>query len=173
LNKWKNYFCQLLNVHGAGDVRQNEVHAAEPFVPEPSASEAEFAIGMVKRYKSPGVDQIPAELIQAGGETSRSVIHKLIKLICNKEYLPEQSKNQLWYLFTERVTKPTVVFIKAYHCCQLHTEFYPTLTPYADEITEDNQREFRRNRSTTDQIFYIRQIQENNGSVIVQYVSYL
>jgi hypothetical protein len=50
-------------------------------VPEPSTSEAEVAIGELKSYKSPGVDQIPAELIQAGGETLRSEIHKLIKLI--------------------------------------------------------------------------------------------
>jgi hypothetical protein len=67
LNGWKNYFCQLLNVHGAGGVRQNEIHRMEPSVPEPSASEAEVAIGKLKRYKSPGVDQIPAEIIQAGG----------------------------------------------------------------------------------------------------------
>jgi hypothetical protein len=62
----KNYFCQLLNE--TGDVRQTEMHTAEPFVPQPSASEAEVAIGKLKRYKSPGVDQIPAELIQAGGK---------------------------------------------------------------------------------------------------------
>jgi hypothetical protein len=35
LNRWKNYFCQLLNVHGAGGVRQTEMHTAEPSVPEP------------------------------------------------------------------------------------------------------------------------------------------
>jgi hypothetical protein len=57
-------------------------------VPEPSISEVEVAIGKLKRYKSPGMDQIPAELIQAGGETLRSEIHKLIKLIWNKEELP-------------------------------------------------------------------------------------
>jgi hypothetical protein len=68
LNRWKNYFCQLLEVHGAGGVRQTEMNTAEPFVPEPSSSEAEVAIGKLKRYKSPGVDQIPAELIQAEGE---------------------------------------------------------------------------------------------------------
>jgi hypothetical protein len=56
LNKWKNYFCQLLNVHGAGGFRQNEMHIAEPFVPEPSASEVEVATGKPKRYKSPSVD---------------------------------------------------------------------------------------------------------------------
>jgi hypothetical protein len=80
-NRWKDYFCQLLNVHGAGGVRQTEMHRAEPLVPEPSASEAEVAIGKLKIYKSPGVDQITAELIQAGGEILRSEIHKLIRLI--------------------------------------------------------------------------------------------
>jgi hypothetical protein len=41
---------------------------------------------------SPGADQIPAELIQAGGETLHSEIHKLIKMIRNKEELPHQWK---------------------------------------------------------------------------------
>jgi hypothetical protein len=63
LNRWKNYFCELLNVHGVGGVRQTEMHTAEPFVPDPSSSEVEVAIGKLKSYKSPGVDQIPAELI--------------------------------------------------------------------------------------------------------------
>jgi sorting nexin-29 len=34
------------------------------------------------------------------------------------------------------------------------------LAPYVDEIIGDHQCEFRRNRSTTDQIFFIRQILE-------------
>jgi hypothetical protein len=69
LNRWKNYFCQLLNVYGAGGVRQTEMHTAQSFVPETSSSEVEVAIGKLKRYKSPGVDEIPAELLQAGGGT--------------------------------------------------------------------------------------------------------
>jgi hypothetical protein len=85
LSRWKNYFCQLLNIHRAGGVRQTEMHTAEPFVPEPSASGVEVAIGKLKRYRSPGVDQIQAEIIQAGGETLHSKIHKLSKLIWNKE----------------------------------------------------------------------------------------
>jgi hypothetical protein len=71
LNRWKNYFCQLLNVHGAGGVRQNEKHTAKPFVLEPSASEIEVAIGKLKSYKSPGVVEIPAKLILVGGEKLR------------------------------------------------------------------------------------------------------
>jgi hypothetical protein len=79
LNRWKKYFCQLLNVRGVGGVRQTQMHTAESFMPEPSASEVEVAIGKLRRYKSLGVDQIPAELIQAGGETLCLEIHKLIK----------------------------------------------------------------------------------------------
>jgi hypothetical protein len=47
------------------------------------------------------------------------------------------------------------------------------LIPYADEIIGYHQCVFRRHRSTTDQIFYIRQILEKNGSMMVQYISYL
>jgi hypothetical protein len=39
---------------------------AEPLVPDPSPFEVEIAIEKLKRYKSPGSDQIPADLIQAG-----------------------------------------------------------------------------------------------------------
>jgi hypothetical protein len=67
LNRWKNYFCQLLNVHRVDGVRQTEMHTAKSFVPGPSASEVQAAMGKLKGYKFPGVDQIPAELIQEGG----------------------------------------------------------------------------------------------------------
>jgi hypothetical protein len=39
----------------------------------------------LKRCKSVGIDQITAELIQAGGRTVRSEIHKLFDSICNKK----------------------------------------------------------------------------------------
>jgi hypothetical protein len=90
VNKWKNYLCQLLNVQGGGGVRQTEIHTAEPFVPEPSICEDEVAIEKLKWYRSLGLDQIPKELIQAGGETLHSEIHKLIRFIWNKEELPHQ-----------------------------------------------------------------------------------
>jgi hypothetical protein len=54
---------------------------AEALVLDPSASLAEIAISKFKKYKSPGIGRIPAELIQAGGETLLSNIHKLINSI--------------------------------------------------------------------------------------------
>jgi hypothetical protein len=60
LNRWKNYFSQLLNVHGVNDVRQIEmkVHTDEPLIPEPSSFEVGIVIEKLKRYKSPGIDHI-------------------------------------------------------------------------------------------------------------------
>ena len=49
LARWRNHFPQLLNVHGVNEVRQTELHAAEPLVPEPSASDFKIAIEKLKR----------------------------------------------------------------------------------------------------------------------------
>ena len=49
LARWRNHFSQLLIVHGVNDVRQTEVHTAEPLVTEPSALEAELAIEKLKK----------------------------------------------------------------------------------------------------------------------------
>jgi hypothetical protein len=54
------------------------MHSAEPLVPDPSPFEVETAIA---KYKLPSSDQILAELIQAGGETLWSEIHKLVNSI--------------------------------------------------------------------------------------------
>jgi hypothetical protein len=64
-------------------------------VPKPSDSEFEMAIEKLKIHKSPGIDQIPAELIKAGGRTIRSEVHKLINSIWNTEKLPEQCKKSI------------------------------------------------------------------------------
>jgi hypothetical protein len=58
LNRWKNYYYQLSNVHNVSDVRQIEVHMAESLVSGPSHLEVEIAIVKLKKYKSPGSDQI-------------------------------------------------------------------------------------------------------------------
>jgi len=77
------------------EVRQAEIHTAEPQVPEPSAAEVELAIGKIKSHKSPGIDQIPAELFKAGGRIICLEIHKLITSIWKKKKLPEGCKESI------------------------------------------------------------------------------
>ena len=93
--RWRNYFSQILNLHGVSDVRQAEIHTAEQLVPEPSVLEVELAIEKLKSHKSPGINQIPAELIKAGGSIIRCAIHKLIIAIWNNKELPGEWKESI------------------------------------------------------------------------------
>jgi hypothetical protein len=141
------------------------MHRAEPFVPEPSASVVEVAIGKLKSYKWQGVDEIPAEQIQAGGETLRSEIHKLIRLIWKKEESPHQLKESVVVPIHKKGNETDC---SKYRGISLLSTSYKILTNillarlarYSDEITGDHQCGFRCNRSTTDYIFFIRQILE-------------
>jgi hypothetical protein len=69
---WENYFSLLLNVQRISDIRRINIHTAESLVLEPSPLGVGIAIAKLKKYKSPGSGQIPAELIQPGGEPLRS-----------------------------------------------------------------------------------------------------
>ena len=60
------YLFQPFNACGVTVVTQTEIHTAEPLVPEPSSSE-ELAIKKRDSHKSAGTDQIPVELVKAGG----------------------------------------------------------------------------------------------------------
>jgi hypothetical protein len=119
LNRWKNYFSQLLNVHNVSDVRQIEVHTAEPLVPGRSRLEVKIATAKLKKYKLPGSDEILAELIQAGGKI---LLYSLILFGIRQNSLIN-GKSLLMYQFTKRVIKLIVIIIVGYHCYQLHTKF--------------------------------------------------
>jgi hypothetical protein len=118
-------FNQVLNVHEVHDVGQMDMHTAEPLVPEPSLAEVEITIGKLKRCKSPGNDQILAELIKAGGETLCSEIRKLICSTWNKEELPQQWNESITVLIHKKGDK-VLIIIKEYPSYQLPTQFYPT-----------------------------------------------
>jgi hypothetical protein len=81
LSRWRYRFSQLFNVHGINDVIQTEIHTAIQLGTQPSAFEFEVAIQKLKRLKSQGFDQIPAELIKSEGRTIRSEIQQLINSI--------------------------------------------------------------------------------------------
>jgi hypothetical protein len=125
-----------------------EVHTAEPLVPGPSRFQTEIAIAKLKKCKSPGSHQIPAEMIQARGEVLLSAVHKLINSIWKRKNCLISGKSLLLYQFTKRVTKLTVIM--GYQCYQqiLSNVIPSNLSPYIDEIIGDCQCGFPRNGST-------------------------
>jgi hypothetical protein len=108
------------------------------------------------------------------GNTLRSEIHKLINCIWNKEELPKQWKESIIVPIYKKGDKAECsnyrgISLLSTSCKILYNILLSRLIPYVDEIIGDRQCGFRRNRSTTYQIFCIRQILEEkweyNGTV--------
>ena len=142
--RWMNYFSQLLNVHEVNDIRLAEINIVEPLVPEPSAFEVELAIEKLKNHKSPGTEQIPAEVIKAGGRTIHCEIHKLIISIWNKEELPDERKESIIVPIHKKGDKTDC---NNYRGISLLSTMYKVLSnillsrliPYAEEVIGDHQ----------------------------------
>jgi hypothetical protein len=71
--KQENYFNKLLNLHAADEFRESEIHVSKPLCPGISFNETETAT-----EKSPGINLIAAELLQAGGRALHFETHKHI-----------------------------------------------------------------------------------------------
>ena len=113
-------------------------------MPEPSVCEVEMAIEKLKRHKSPDVDQISAELIQAGSRTTCSEILKLINVIWNKEKLLEEWKESIIVPIYKKGDKRDCsnyrgVSILQTMCKTLFNNVLSRLTPYVEEITGNHQ----------------------------------
>ena len=165
-------------MHGVKDIGQAEIHKTEQLVPEPSASEVELAIDTLKSHKSPGIDQIPAELIKAGGRTICLEIHKLITSIWKKKKLPKEWKVSIIVPIHKKRDKTDCNNYRGISLLPITYKLLSNillsrLIPYAKEITGDHQCGFRHNRSTTDHIFCIRQILEKKGNKMKKFISSL
>lgn len=61
------------------------MHKNKPLVPDPSPSEFEIPTEQMKRFKTPRVDQIPAEPVQPGDNKLRFKSDKRINSFWNME----------------------------------------------------------------------------------------
>ena len=93
-------------------------------MPELSAFEFEMAIEKLKRHRSPGIDQIPAELMKARSRKFRSEVSKLINSIWNKDELSEEWKESIILPIYKKDDKTDCSNYRGNHVCQLRTKFY-------------------------------------------------
>jgi hypothetical protein len=164
-----------LNVHDVSDVRQIEIHTAEPLVPSRSQFEIEISIAKLKKYKSPGSDQIPAELIQAGGEILVSVIHKLITSIWNKEELPDQWKESIIVQIIKMGDKTNnyhgISLLSSYKT--LSNMFLSQLSPYILKLSQTISVDFDITNQLLIRFSAFIRYWDKSGSTMRQYISYL
>jgi hypothetical protein len=80
----------------------------EPLVPVPSSFKVEIATGKLKKYKSPGSDQILAELVKTEGKSLWSDIYK-------RKELPNQWKESITVPIYMKGDKSDGNIVR-YHC---------------------------------------------------------
>jgi hypothetical protein len=159
----------VLNVHWIHDVRQMDIHTDEPLVPESSRVEVEIAIGKLKSYKSPGTDRFRPSWSKQGVKCYVQRYTNLFVLYGISRNCHSSGRNLLVHQFIKRGIRHCnnyrgiSLLSTAYNI--LSNILLARLTPYMNEIIGDHQCGFRRNRSTMDQNFYIRQILEKKMGV--------
>ena len=159
LNRWTEYCCELYNHNSEGDpavLDSPDTASDDPF--PILKEEVEVAVKSLKKGKAPGIDNIPAELVQAGGDCTIDALTK----ICNKIWktgvwptpwtqslvitLPKKGDLQQCqnYRTISLISHPSKVMLKV---------ILNRLKPQAEEIIAEEQAGFRAGRSTTEQIF--------------------
>ena len=162
LNRWTEY-CSDINNY---ETDEDPIVLDCPQIPDEEhhpilREEVEAAVKALKMGESAGVDNIPAELVQAGGEAMIDIL----TAICNKIWktgewpttwtqslvitLTEKGNLQLCqnYRTISLISHPSKVMLKI---------ILNRLQLQAEEIIAEEQAGFRAGRSTTEQIFNLR-----------------
>ena len=140
-------------------------------------SEIEKAVKSLKKGKSPGNDNIPGELVQAGGEK----VIEILKLICNRIWttgiwpkawtqsliitIPKKGNLQLCnnYRTINLISHPSKVLLNV---------ILNRLRPQAENIIAEEQAGFRVGRSISEQIFNLRMFVKNIPIINSIYIIY-
>jgi hypothetical protein len=174
--RWVEYFSQLLNGQIVNrdvlsgelmpvEVASREDEGLELRTQAPTLEEVNGAIVGLKNNKAPGMDGIQAELIKKGGSALSRHIHQLIADVWEKEVMPYEWSMGIICPVHKKGDKTECSNYRGITLLSIvYKVFSKVLTnrmkEYAEEILGDQQCGFRANRSTTDQIFTLRQVLE-------------
>ena len=81
----------------------------------------------LKRYKSPGIDQIPAELVTEGGRKNILRTRNLLILFGKSRNCLRNGRSQSLYLAIRWMIEQTEVIKDAYHFCQQNFIRHPAV----------------------------------------------
>ena len=165
--RWREY-CEKLYNTDLG-TNENDINDAGPRnnerEPDILQSEVEKAIKSLQKNKAPGIDNIPAELLKAGGIEMVQLLTKLCTIILRTSHWPEQwtqsiviplpKKGNLKecgnYRTISLISHPSKILLKV---------ILNRMQPRIVSLLSEEQAGFRKGRSTSEQIFNIRLLVE-------------
>jgi len=149
--------------------------------PPTSKEEIEEQIKRLKNYKSPGEDDLQGEILKHADSSMIESIYLLIKKVWETEILPidwrvsyicpihKKGDKQVCSNYRGVALLDTAYKVLSYYILD-------RIKPLTEQVVGDYQCGFRKNRSTTDQIFIIRQLfqksWEYNKELLVIFVDF-
>ena len=168
--RWKEHFGALLNVESSTDDTAldhiDPLPEQQHLNEEPTLQEVIKAIEKTKSNKSPGMDGIPAEVYKYGGTQLTGKVHELILMCWRQGIVPQEFKDVLIVPIYKNkgdhrdCNNYRGISLLAIAGKIMAKVIQSRLAQLAEEVLTESQCGFRRERSTIDMIFSLRQIQE-------------
>ena len=174
LDRWAEYFETLLNGGGEEEhqrdlgVRVEErmrEEGLEEEIEAPTEGEVADIIKKLKSGKAPGLDGITAEMLKHGGGSLVKLIWKLTVEIWEREEMPEEWSMGVVCPIHKKGDRKICGNYRGITLLNLGYKVMGRvianrLAPRMEEVVGEYQGGFRKGRSTTDQIFTLKQIIE-------------
>lgn len=171
LLRWAEHFSALLNQHSTTDQTILDELPEHPPINDlsepPTFMEVRAAVRALKNNKSPGADNIPAELLKEGGYLCTRALHQCILGAWEDESIPQQWRDaNIVAIYKNKGDKSIcgnsrgISLLSVAGKVLAKVMLQRLINNITEQVLPESQCGFRKNRSTVDMIFTTRQLQE-------------
>jgi Reverse transcriptase (RNA-dependent DNA polymerase)/Endonuclease/Exonuclease/phosphatase family len=171
LKRWSEHFNSVYNCESTADLAYIDSLAALPTIRElslpPDYMEILTAVRQLKNGKASGPDGIPAECLSAAGPTIVEPLTALFRSVWQHEELPPEFRDaDIVHIYKRKGdihhcdNHRGIALLSAAGKVFARVLLNRLLKHVTDKILPESQCGFRSERSTTDMIFSVRQLQE-------------
>ena len=170
MSRWVEHYSELY--HRETKVTEEALDAVSPLPcmfeleDEPNMDELVAAIDRLPQGKAPGMDGIPAEVVQVAGEPFMENLHELLLKCWRDGEVPQDMRDaKIVTLYKNKGDKSDCNNYRGISLLSIVGKVFAKivlnrLQKLGDRVYPESQCGFRRNRSTVDMIFSLRQLQE-------------
>ena len=163
--RWTEHFCGLFNRPNPDEPILEQYPENMDEVPAPTREDVRRSLAKLKNHKAPGPDRVQAELLKYGGAAVEEHISNLISHIRNTETIPEAWEEGCITVLHKNGDKNECANYRGITLLSVGYKILTQLLYNHLVIICDNQlgeyhAGFRTKKSTTDQIFILREIFE-------------
>ena len=121
IERWREHFSEVLDSEAPDDpvdVPNNELFDIDIDTNPPTIEEIEKSIKALGNGKSPGVDNIQAEMLKTQSNMVARKLEEVFKLIWKNEEIPEEWQKGIIIKLPKKVTWRTVITGEVLRCCK-------------------------------------------------------